>query len=101
MLHNKLVRDKIPAIIIEDGRKCKTKILSEKDYIFELERKLSEEVHEYKLDKNPEELCDVMEVVYALAAARGMSIEELEAKRLAKRESRGGFDGKVYLIEAE
>ena len=101
MLHNKLVRDKIPAIIIEDGRKCKTKILSEKDYIFELERKLSEEVHEYKLDKNPEELCDVMEVVYALAAARGMSIEELEAKRLAKRESRGGFEGKVYLIESE
>lgn len=101
MLHNKLVRDKIPAIIIEDGRKCKTKILLEKDYIFELERKLSEEVHEYKLDKNPEELCDVMEVVYALAAARGMSIEELEAKRLAKRESRGGFEGKVYLIEAE
>lgn len=101
MLHNKLVRDKIPAIIIEDGGKCKTKVLSEKDYIFELERKLSEEVHEYKLDKNPEELCDVMEVVYALAAARGMSIEELEAKRLAKRERRGGFDGKVYLIEAE
>lgn len=101
MLHNKLVRDKIPAIIIEDGRKCKTKILSEKDYIFELERKLSEEVHEYKLDKNLDELCDVLEVVYALAAARGMSLEELEAKRLAKRERRGGFDGKVYLIEAE
>ena len=101
MLHNKLVRDKIPAIIIEDGRKCKTKILSEKDYIFELERKLSEEVHEYKLDKNLDELCDVLEVVYALAAARGMSLEELEAKRLAKRERRGGFEGKVYLIEAE
>ena len=101
MLHNKLVRDKIPAIIIEDGRKCKTKVLSEKDYIFELERKLSEEVREYKLDKNLDELCDVLEVVYALAAARGMSLEELEAKRLAKRERRGGFDGKVYLIEAE
>ena len=101
MLHNKLVRDKIPEIIKESGRKCKTKVLSEKDYVFELERKLSEEVHEYKLDKNLDELCDVIEVVYALAAARGMSVEELEAKRIAKRELRGGFDGKVYLIEAE
>lgn len=101
MIHNKLVRDKIPEIIKESGKKCKAKVLSEKDYVFELERKLSEEVHEYKLDKNPDELCDVLEVVYALAVARGMSIEELEAKRVAKREIRGGFDGKVYLIEAE
>jgi predicted house-cleaning noncanonical NTP pyrophosphatase (MazG superfamily) len=101
MIHNKLVRNKIPEIIAESGRKCKTKTLSENDYVFELERKLSEEVHEYKLDKNPDELCDVLEVVYALAEARGMSVEELEAKRLAKRERRGGFDGKVYLIEAE
>ena len=101
MIHNKLVRDKIPEIIKESGRKYKAKVLSEKDYVFELERKLSEEVHEYKLDKNPDELCDVLEVVYALAVARGMSIEELEAKRVAKREIRGGFDGKVYLIEAE
>lgn len=101
MLHNKLVRDKIPDIIKESGRKCKVKVLSEKDYVFELERKLSEEVHEYKLDKNPDELCDVLEVVYALAVARGMSLEELEAKRIAKRETRGGFDGRVYLVEAE
>ena len=101
MLHNKLVRDKIPEIIKESGRKCKTKVLSEKDYVFELERKLSEEVHEYKLDKNPDELCDVLEVVYALAEARGMSVEELEGKRLAKRERRGGFDEKIYLIETD
>jgi predicted house-cleaning noncanonical NTP pyrophosphatase (MazG superfamily) len=101
MIHNKLVRDKIPEIIKESGKKCKTKVLSEKDYVFELERKLSEEVHEYKLDKNPDELCDVIEVVYAIAEARGMSVSELEAKRIAKRESRGGFDGKVYLIEAD
>ena len=101
MIHNKLVRDKIPEIITKEGRKYKIKLLSDKDYVFELERKLSEEVHEYKLGKNLDELCDILEVVYALAAARGMSAEELEAKRLAKRETRGGFEGKVYLVEAE
>lgn len=101
MIHNKLVRNKIPEIISESGRVCKTKVLSDKEYVFELERKLSEEVHEYKLDKNPDELCDVLEVVYALAEARGMSIEELETKRLAKRERRGGFDERIYLIETD
>lgn len=101
MIHNKLVRNKIPEIISESGRVCKTKVLSDKEYVFELERKLSEEVHEYKLDKNPDELCDVLEVVYALAEARGMSVEELEAKRLAKRERRGGFDERIYLIETD
>jgi hypothetical protein len=30
-----------------------------------------------------------------------MSVEELEAKRLAKRERRGGFDEKIYLIETD
>ena len=58
-------------------------------------------IREYKLDKNPDELCDVLEVVYALAEARGMSVEELEGKRLAKRERRGGFDEKIYLIETD
>ena len=63
MIHNKLVRNKIPEIIAESGRKCKTKVLSDKEYVFELERKLSEEVHEYKLDKNPDELCDIADAL--------------------------------------
>lgn len=45
--YNKLVRDKIPEIIEEDGKTCKTKILSDEEYIAALETKLNEEVAEY------------------------------------------------------
>ena len=102
MIHNKLVRDKIPEIIAESGRKCKTKTLSEKDYIFELERKLSEEVHEYKLDKNPDELCDVLEVLYTLAEARGMSVSELEAKLSGEGSYRAAVEAaRRYLTDSQ
>lgn len=45
--YNKLVRDKIPEIIEADGKTCKTKILSDEEYIAALETKLNEEVAEY------------------------------------------------------
>lgn len=40
MKHNKLVRDKIPDIILADGREVSTKILSDKDFKVELEKEI-------------------------------------------------------------
>ena len=40
-----------------------------------------------------------MEVIYAAAEARGYSVEELEAVRLAKVEKRGTFKEKTLLRE--
>ena len=51
-VYNKLVRDKIPEIIEADGKTCKTRILSNEEYIAALEVKLNEEVAEYQMDKN-------------------------------------------------
>lgn len=34
-----------------------------------------------------EELLDIMEVIYAIGEERGLSIEELEVKRLQKKKS--------------
>ena len=62
-VYNKLVRDKIPEIIEADGKTCKTKILSDEEYIAALETKLNEEVAEYQADKNLEEMADVLEAV--------------------------------------
>ena len=39
--YNKLVRDKIPEIIENDGRKAKVRILSDEEYIAELYKKLN------------------------------------------------------------
>ena len=97
--YNKLVRDRIPKIIEDSGSKCRTKILSDDEYLAMLDAKLREELDEYYRDKNLEELADLLEVIYASAAARGYSPQELEAARAAKRESRGGFDERILLLD--
>ncbi len=94
---NKLVRDKIPEIIEKDGRTCKTHILTDEEYIVALEKKLNEEVAEYQKDKNLEEMADVLEVLQAICLARGYSLDELEALREKKANSRGGFSKKIFL----
>ena len=95
--YNKLVRDRIPAIIEATGATCETEILSDADYLTLLDRKLEEELAEYRQDRNVEELADLMEVVYACAAARGYSREELETVRAEKAAKRGGFAEKILL----
>ena len=95
--HNKLVRDKIPEIIEKAGKKAYTHILSEEEYMTELDKKLNEECAEYQADKNIEELADMLEVMYAIAEARGWSVSELEAVRREKAEKRGAFERRIFL----
>ena len=99
--HNKLVRDKIPEIIEKAGKTPVTHILSEEEYMTELDKKLGEEFSEYQADKSIEELADMLEVMYAIAEARGWSVSELEAVRRDKAEKRGGFKKKIYLEYVE
>lgn len=100
-IHNKLVRDKIPQIIQLSNKKPVCHILSDSEYITELEKKLNEEVAEYQQDKNLEEMADVLEVLYAICEARGYSIKQLEEKRKEKADERGGFKDKIYLEYVE
>lgn len=96
-IHNKLVRDKIPEIIEQSGKTAHTHILTNDEYISELDRKLGEEFAEYQADKNLEELADMLEVMYAIATARGYSTEKLETVRREKAEKRGAFNDKIFL----
>lgn len=97
--HNKLVRYKIPDIIKFSGKQAVTHVLTDEEYLAELDRKLSEECAEYQADKSLEEMADVLEVLYAIAAAHGYSVEELERVRAEKAEKRGGFADKIFLEE--
>ncbi len=92
----KLVRDKIPQIIRDDGKTPIVRTLTEEEYLQELDRKLNEEVQEYQADKSIEEMADVLEVLFAICEARGHSVEELMQVRDAKREKRGGFRDRIY-----
>ncbi len=97
--YQKLVRDKIPEIIEKDGKQSVCSILSDEEYLDLLDKKLSEELGEYLESKSMEELADLLEVITAVAKARGSSIEEVEAIRKKKAEKRGGFEKKILLEE--
>ena len=96
-VHNKLVRDNIPEIIKQAGKIPVTHTLPDDEYLSELDKKLNEECAEYQADKSIEELADMLEVMYAIAEARGWSVSELEAVRREKAEKRGAFERRIFL----
>ena len=57
------------------------------------------ELAEYQESKSMEELADLLEVMSAVAAARGSSMQEVEAIRQKKKEKRGGFEKRILLEE--
>lgn len=94
---NKLVRDKIPEIIQSKGEMCKTRVLSDEEYLLELNRKLEEEAKEYLQSGEIEELADLEEVLRAILDAKKCSHDEFEKIRIAKAEKRGAFKKKIFL----
>lgn len=97
--YDKLVRDKIPEIIEASGKKCTVEVMDNETYIKYLDTKLNEELAEYQADKSIEELADLLEVMQAVAVARGYSVEELEKVRKEKADKRGGFEKRLLLKE--
>lgn len=96
---NKLARDKLHENLATRGATAITTILSDQEYQSALYKKLQEEVGEFLETPIPEELADVLEVVYALAPLITGSIEELEQVRISKKKHRGGFDKKMFVVE--
>ena len=95
--YNKLVRDRIPEIIQSTGKQCETQVLCDSEYLEKLDEKLVEELQESQESKSLEELADIMEVIYAVAVARGYTLQQLESVRAEKAKSRGGFEHKIML----
>ena len=99
MVYNKLVRDRIPQIIEASGKTCLTATLSDDAYLHMLDQKLYEDLAEYQESKSMEELADLIEVIAAIAKARGCSWEELLRIRNQKRGEHGGFEKRILLME--
>ena len=73
--YDKLVRDKIPQIIKDQGNIPVIRVLSDGEYIEYLNKKLKEETEEYLESNCIEELCDIMEVTKAIASALNFTDE--------------------------
>lgn len=97
VIHEKLVRDRIPEVIEKSGKTCVTRVLSDEEYLAALDAKLQEELNEYQADKSMEELADLLEVMMAVAEARGHTFAEVEAIRRQKAEKRGSFRERIWL----
>ena len=95
--YNKLVRDKIIDIIISNGETPKSRVLSDEEYLEELHRKLFEEANEFIEEDSPEEMADLLEVVYSIAKLKNIDLNEVERIRKEQRQKRGGFENKIYL----
>ncbi|MDF2865704.1 MAG: phosphoribosyl-ATP pyrophosphohydrolase [Clostridia bacterium] len=98
-IYNKLVRDKIPEIIINTGENPITEVLKDNMYKEMLDKKLLEEVNEYLKDDNVEELADIMEVILAILKFKKIEISEFDNIVKIKREKKGAFDNKIFLKE--
>ena len=101
MSYNKLVRDKIIDIIRAKGETPLYHTLTDEEYLMELHKKLFEEANEFVEADDPEELADLLEVLYAIAKYKNINLEDVEQIRLTKREKRGGFEDKIYLEGVE
>ena len=96
-IYNKLVRDSIEEIMINNGAKPVTRILSNEEYLTELNKKLLEEINEYLESEEVEELADIKEVFIAILEAKQISNETLEEIRLNKVKKRGAFKKRLFL----
>ena len=118
--HNKLVRDRIPNIIIGKGLSFKAHKLDAVGFENELANKLIEESNEvaekvhwlnhkcnqepvskeelkYDLDEITEELADVLEVYINLVKSLKIKTEDIEKAANSKRIKNGGFEDKIFL----
>ena len=101
MKYNKLVRDRIPELIEESGRKQISRTLNEDEYEQALMDKIVEEIEEYRVSKNEEEIADIYEVLDCLVKLKDYEPMHIDYLRLIKREARGSFQKRILLEEVE
>lgn len=108
----KLVRDKIPAIILEKQSNCAYAECKDSELLSRLlENKLFEEAKEFIVDYSIAEAADILTVLYYLYSTKRKTaekiydldtfFEDLEAAFLNKLESNGGFEKGYILLDRE
>jgi predicted house-cleaning noncanonical NTP pyrophosphatase (MazG superfamily) len=106
----KIVRDNVPDLLLREGRLFKAHRVTGEDFVKGMIRKLGEELDELSDEIHKDEgsraalvneVVDVLEAADGLARAlldvAGITADEIEKAREAKRESRGAFSNGVYL----
>ena len=95
--YDKLVRDKIPQIIERSGSECEIEQVDDKTALEYLYKKLMEETSELLMDKNIEEVIDVIEVAFTIGKLYGYDVEDIMWLKETKVRNKGGFEENIVL----
>ncbi|WP_337879227.1 nucleoside triphosphate pyrophosphohydrolase [Rheinheimera sp.] len=102
--YKKLVRDKIPSIIENDGERPEYKKVDGDTLIELLEEKILEESQEVAGAANRQErineIADLFEVISSLCRLEDIKLQEIKAAQKAKKRRIGGFDDGIYLLNS-
>ncbi len=100
-VYNKLVRDAVPDIIRRNNAVPKVSELDDEAFLIALKEKVIEEAGELLEAKNSEgvlgELADILQLVESIATAHGISLADVEQKKMEKCKERGGFEKRIFL----
>lgn len=100
-IYNKLVRDKIPEIIENNGEIPIIRKLDDEEFKLELKRKLLEEYNEVikaqTADELLEELADMLEIIATISQLENSNLSSVISIMNEKRQKRGGFSKKLFL----
>lgn len=97
----KLIRDKIPMIMTQNGVQFEARIADNDEYKNLLVEKMAEEVEELMTDRTIEEAADVYEVFLSLIKLWGFDLYEVTQLAEDKREERGSFEERVVLMKSD
>lgn len=95
MHYNKLVRDKIPEILDLKGISYEKRVANDLEYKSELIKKLNEEIQEFNINYDIEELADIIEVIDAIKKLSDYS--NVDSVRINKLSEKGGFTKRFIL----
>lgn len=96
-MKSKLVRDKIPEIIKDDGKIPRTHFADKKEFGGMLNKRFQEEAEEFIQIPSIEKMADIFEVITAINDFRGWKLEEVIKIQEKKREKKGAFRRRVIL----
>ena len=99
MEYHKLVRDRIPEIINNHGKRCVYRIAEKEEYLIRLTDKLREEVEEFIEDPSEEELADIHDVLEQIQ--KMYKLHGFRAEQISKRIQKGAFEQRIILESVE